>query len=266
MRPWWPIAILALADSRVDAPPFSRAASARPLMRHLIASKDFRDGFVEMLPACVGLIPFGLVCGVGAAAAGASWLASLGMSAIIFSGAAQIMAAQLVAVDAPFLVIVLTCVVLGLRFLMYSAAMASYVKPLPVRLQKALAFLLTDQVFAAAVRRFDAGGDRHAAGMHFLGCGVALWLVWQFSCALGFFAGNLIPLSWSIEFAVPLCFLALLAPQFRHAPAVVAAVTAGIAVLALQDLPMRLNLIVAGLLGILAGTCADFARERWTAH
>ena len=68
---------------------------AHPPMRHLIASKDFREGFAEMLPACIGLLPFGLVCGVGAAAAGANWLASLGMSAIIFSGAAQIIAAQL---------------------------------------------------------------------------------------------------------------------------------------------------------------------------
>ncbi len=54
-------------------------------MRHLIASKDFREGFAEMLPACIGLTPFGLVCGVGAQAAGADWLATLGMATIIFS-------------------------------------------------------------------------------------------------------------------------------------------------------------------------------------
>ena len=233
-------------------------------MRHLLTSKDFREGFIEMLPACVGLAPFGLVCGVGAAAAGANWLGSLGMSAIIFSGAAQIVAAQLVAADAPLLVIVLTCFVLGLRFLMYSAAMAPYLKPLPPRMQKALAFLLTDQAFAVAVRRFNASDDRHAAGMHFLGCGMALWSVWQITCMVGFFAGNLIPSAWSLEFAVPLCFIALVAPLFRDAPAVIAALTAGVAVMLLSGLPMRLNLVVAGLLGILAGTLADFARERWT--
>ena len=217
-----------------------------------------------MLPACVGLLPFGLVCGVGAAAAGADWLGSLGMSAIIFSGAAQIVAAQLVAADAPLLVIVLTCVVLGLRFLMYSAAMAPFLKPLPARWQKGLAFLLTDQAFAVAVRRFNASADRHGAGLHFLGCGMALWSFWQFACMVGFLAGNLIPAAWSLEFAVPLCFIALLAPLFRDAPSIVAAVTAGVAVLAMSHLPMRLNLIVAGVLGILAGTLADLVRERWT--
>jgi predicted branched-subunit amino acid permease len=233
-------------------------------IRRVLDSEDFRAGFVEMLPACVGLIPFGLVCGVGAAAAGANWLGALGMSTIIFSGAAQILAAQLVAAGAPLAVIILTCLVLGLRFLMYSAAMAPYLKPLSPRWQTTLAFLLTDQAFAASIRRFHADDAPHAAAAHFLGAGAALWCFWQITNMIGFFAGNLIPARWSLEFAVPLCFLALVAPLLRNAPTVVAAVTAGIAVLALAALPMRLNLIVAGLLGIAAGTLADVARERWT--
>jgi predicted branched-subunit amino acid permease len=227
-------------------------------------SRDFRDGFLEMLPACLGLVPFGIVCGVGAAAAGASWLTSLGMSAIIFSGAAQIVAAQMIAADAPLLVIVLTTTVLGLRLLMYSAAIAPYLRPLPGRWQRALAFMLSDQVFAAAIRRFHIDDDRIAAGRHFLGSGFALWFAWQVSCMLGYFAGNLIPAAWSLEFAVPLCFIALVAPLYRESPTILAATTAGIAVLALAHLPMRLNLLAAGLLGILAGTIADLARERWT--
>jgi predicted branched-subunit amino acid permease len=235
-------------------------------MRHIIVSQDFRDGFVEMLPACVGLFPFGVVCGVGAAAAGADWLASLGMSAIVFSGAAQIVTAQMVAGGAPFAIIVLTTFVLGLRLLMYSAAIAPYLKPLPVRWQRGLAFLLSDQVFAAGIKRFHIGDDAHAAGLHFLGSGIALWLDWQVACMIGYFAGNLIPPAWALEFAVPLCFIALVAPLFRDAPSVLAAITAGIMVLAMNHLPMKLNLIVAGVLGIVVGTLADLARERWKAR
>jgi len=232
-------------------------------MRNVLASRDFREGFVEMLPACLGLLPFGIVCGVGAAAAGTGWLGSLGMSAIVFSGAAQIVAAQMLAADAPFAVIVLTTTVLGLRLLMYSAAIAPYLKPLPEHWQRTLAFLLSDQVFAAAIRRFRIDENREAAGRHFLGSGVALWLTWQVACMLGFFAGNLIPSAWSLEFAVPLCFIALVAPLFRDAPSILAAVTAGIGVLALAGLPMRLNLIVAGLIGIAVGKVADLVREKW---
>ena len=235
-------------------------------MRHIVASIDFREGFAEMLPACVGLVPFGLVCGVGAASAGADFWAALGMSMIMFSGAAQILASQLLAAGAPFAVVVLTCFVAGLRFLMYSAAMAPYLAPLPARWQNALAFLLTDQAFAASIRRFDAKHDPHAGALHFLGGGLALWGCWQATNVVGYFVGNLIPASWSLEFAVPLCFIALIAPHLNTVPTLVAATSAAVAVFALAGLPMKLNLIAAGLVGIVAGTLVDLARERWSAR
>ena len=93
---------------------------------------------------------------------------------------------------------------------------------------------------------------------------MALYLCWQLTNMIGFFAGNVIPAAWSLEFAVPLCFVALVAPLLREAPTVLAAVVAGVAVIALGGLPMKLNLIVAGVIGIVAGTLADIARERWT--
>jgi predicted branched-subunit amino acid permease len=65
---------------------------------------------------------------------------------------------------------------------------------------------------------------------------------------------------------VPLCFIALVAPLLRDVPAIAAAVAAGSFVLALAALPMKLNLIFAGLIGIGAGTLADLARERWKAR
>lgn len=65
---------------------------------------------------------------------------------------------------------------------------------------------------------------------------------------------------------MPLCFIALVAPLFRNAPTILAAIVAGVAVLALDGMPMRLNLIIAGLAGIAAGTLADILRERWTRH
>jgi predicted branched-subunit amino acid permease len=235
-------------------------------MRRFAADPDFRAGFAEMMPACVAMTPFGLVCGVGAAAAGATLWGALGLSAIVFSGAAQILAVQLLAAGAPLAVIVLTCFVAGLRFVIYSAAMAPYLRSLPPRWQQGLAFLLTDQAFAAAIRRFHGGADPRAGGLHFLGGGFALWLLWQVMNVIGYFAGNLIPAAWSIDFAVPLCFIALVAPHLRTSPTIVAALVAGAGVLAFAALPMKLSLIVAGVAGIVAGTIADFAQERWTAR
>ena len=235
-------------------------------LRRLAASPDFRAGFVEMLPACVGLIPFGVVCGVGAQAAGVDLLAAIGLATIIFSGAAQILAVQLYAAGAPLAIVVLTCFVLVLRLVMYSAAMAPHLASLSPRWQRGLAFVLTDQAFAAAIRRFNATHDPREGARYFAGCGAALWITWQATNLAGYLAGNLIPVSWSLDFAVPLCFIALVAPLMRNVPNVTAALVAAVAVLAFGTLPMKLNLIVAGVLGIVAGTLAELAGERWKAR
>lgn len=213
-----------------------------------------------MAPPLVGMLPFGLVCGVGAQSAGASVWESLGLSALMFSGAAQILATQLVAAGAPVAVTILTCFVVGLRFLMYSAAMAPHLKPLPPRWRNALAFLLTDQAFAAGIRRFRETGDTRNGASYFLGAGVLLWVTWQAFCLAGFWAGNVIPASWSLDFIVPLCFLALLVPTLEVHSTRIAALAAGIAVVALDALPMRLSLICAGLIGIAAGMITESRR------
>src|SRR6476469_8384533 len=123
-------------------------------MRTHFSRSAFIEGVRDMLPMTVGLIPFGIVCGVGAISAGASPVAALAMSMIVFSGAAQIIAAQLLAAGAPLAVIVLSCFVVGLRFLMYSAAMAPGHRLVPDGRRHLVAFLLYDEAFAEALRGF----------------------------------------------------------------------------------------------------------------
>jgi len=229
-------------------------------MSGFFSRPDFVAGARDMTPPLVGLVPFGLVCGVGAQSAGASPWEALGLSALMFSGAAQILAAQLIAAGAPIAVTILTCVVVGLRFLMYSAAMAPHLKSLPSRWRHALSFLLTDQAFAAGIRRFRETGDTRNGASYFLGTGVLLWTMWQVTCFAGYWVGNVIPVAWSLEFVVPLCFLALLVPTLEDGSTRVAALAAGVAVVALDALPMRLSLICAGVIGIAAGMLAEARR------
>ena len=184
-------------------------------MRAHFSRPAFFEGVRDMLPMLMGIVPFGVVCGVGALSAGASPLATLAMSLIIFSGAAQIAATQLIADGAPFAVIVLTCFVLSLRFLMYSAAMAPHLRALDSRWRNLLAFLLTDQAFASTIQRFRESGDLRANASYFLGAGMLLWVTWGVTTVAGVLLGSVIPASWQLEFVVPLCFIAILAPLLR---------------------------------------------------
>ncbi len=203
------------------------------------------------------MIPFGIVCGVGAITAGASPVAALAMSMIIFSGAAQIIAAQLLAAGAPFAVIVLSCFVISLRFLMYSAALAPYLKPVDHRWRNLVAFLLTDQAFASSIRRFRESTDLRANVSYFVGGGAVLWLAWQIATIAGILAGAVIPASWQLEFVVPLCFLAPARAAAARPHGADRVRDAAVAAVALDSMPMRLSMICAGLAGIVAGVVAD---------
>jgi predicted branched-subunit amino acid permease len=210
-----------------------------------------------MSPMLIGLVPFGVVCGVGAIAAGASPVAALAMSMIMFSGAAQIVAAQLLAAGAPFAVILLSCFVVSLRLIMYSAAMAPYLRPLDHRWRALLAYVLTDQAFARTIQRFRESDDVAANASYFLGSGALLWVTWQLATVLGIVAGQIVPASWQLEFVVPLCFISILVPLLRERVSLLVFAVTAIAAVVLDAMPLRLSMICAGSLGILAGIIAD---------
>jgi 4-azaleucine resistance transporter AzlC len=226
-------------------------------MRAHFLRSAFFDGIREMSPMLIGIVPFGMVCGVGAIAVGASPVAALAMSMIMFSGAAQIVAIQLLAADAPFAVIVLSCLVVSLRLIMYSAAMAPYLRQLDNRWRVVLAYVLTDQAFAGTIQRFRDSDDLSGNASYFLGTGVLLWGTWQVSTLIGILAGQIVPASWQLEFVVPLCFIAVLMPLLRDRVSLLVFVVSAVAVVALDAMPLRLSMICAGLLGIGSGVLAD---------
>jgi len=226
-------------------------------LRSHLSRRDFFEGLRDMIPPQLGLLPWGLVCGVGAQALGASIWSALGMSIIVFSGSAQIVAMQLINAQAPIVVIVLTCFVLGLRLVVYSAAMAPYLKALSPGWRAIFAYVLADQSFAVSIRRFREHDDYRRGVSYFLGCGLTLWVGWQLSNIAGYWLGNILPASWSLDFTVPLCFLALVVPALHDRPSRIAALAAGVSVIVLDPLPLRLSLICAGLIGIAAGLVAE---------
>jgi predicted branched-subunit amino acid permease len=226
-------------------------------MRAHFSRSGFVDGVRDIAPMMLGMVPFGIVCGVGAVAAGASPIAALAMSMIMFSGAAQIVATQLLVAGAPFAVILLSCLVVSLRLVMYSAAMAPHLRPLDHRWRSVLSFLLTDQAFAQTIQRFRSSGDLRANASYFLGSGLFTWVIWQLATVIGIVAGQVIPASWELEFTVPLCFLAVLAPVLRDRISMLVFVVAAVAVVALDAMPLRLSMICAGLLAIAAGMLGD---------
>lgn len=217
-------------------------------------------GARDTLPLVPGAVAFALVYAIAARAAHIpAWLTQA-MSFIIFAGSAQFAVVALVAIGTPVVVIVITGVVLNLRHLLYSATLAPAWQDVPRPWRVVLAYLLTDEMFGIVVGRIGtlSPGERRS---YALGSGLTLWSFWQAGTAVGVLASAQIPSAWSLDFAAPLTFIALLVPLIKDRTSVLAAaVTAGAAVVAFGA-PLKLGIILATGVGVVAGMALD-AMER----
>jgi len=217
-------------------------------------SENFWAGVRAEIPLLIGVFPFGMIYGALALNAGLSNLAAQMMSSLVFAGSAQFITAQLVHDAAPGLVIILTIAVVNLRHMLYSASLAPYLAALSTRWKILLSYLLTDEAYAPSIIHYEKEGLRPFSHWFLLGAGLVLWTNWQISTALGIFLGKAIPDSWSLDFALPLTFIAMVVPVLKNRPMIAAALSAGVVALVVYSLPYRLGLIVAALVGIAVGT------------
>jgi predicted branched-subunit amino acid permease len=219
--------------------------------------EEFLAGSREVAPVLIGTIPFGFVTGVATVSAGMTAIQGIGLSVLSFSGIAQLIAAQLIAADSPIIVTVAAAFVVSLRFLMYSAALSPHLAHLSRGWRMGLAYVMTDQTFAAGIRHFNAPGEPGNRHWFFTGGALTLYVTWQTAVIFGVLAGAAVPASWSLDFAVVLSFIALLVPAVRTRADLATAIVAGAAALLVAGLPYRLSLVVASIAGIAAGMAIE---------
>lgn len=214
---------------------------------------EFLSGVRAELPLLLGVVPFGLIFGVLGLAAGLPGWAVVLSSSLIFAGASQVVFAQLWGGATPPPVMVATVGVVNLRHLLYSAAVAAYLRALPWRWKLLLAYLLTDEAFAAAIGRLRDGPATPHRHWFLFGTGFTLWAGWQLSTLGGVLLGAAIPENWSLDFSIALTFIALLVLSVQRRSDAWAAIAAAAVVLPALALPHKLGLLVAAGVGIAVG-------------
>lgn len=225
------------------------------------AKKSFWEGVRAEIPLLIGVFPFGMIYGALALNAGLSAFASQMMSSIVFAGSAQFVTAQLVKDAAPGFVIILTIAIVNLRHMLYSASLAPYLKHLSLKWKFLLSYLLTDEAYAPSILQYEKEGVKPFSHWFLLGAGISLWLTWQVSTALGIFLGTEMPDDIPLDFALPLTFIAMVVPILKKRPMIAAAVSAGVTALLAYNLPFKLGLILAALVGILVGTVLENKKD-----
>ena len=212
------------------------------------------EGAKRCLPIEVAGFAIGLVFGVLAGQAGLSAAETVLMSALVFSGATQFVVLGLWAAPLPVAAIVLTTLVVNLRYVLMGATLAPWFSGLSRLKAYGSIFFLADENWALAMGE-HAKGRRDAAFL--IGGGLAMFASWTISSLLGRAVGGALedPARWGLDFAFTAVFLALLAGLWRGRksdllPWVGAA---AVAVAAHLVLPGQWYVLLGGLAGSMAG-------------
>lgn len=215
---------------------------------------QFLGGVRAEIPIAFGVLPFGIIYGVIALAAGLTPAQAQAMSVIVFAGSAQFIGAELMGLGTPISILWLTTFVVNVRHMLYSVALGPELQHLSRPWRWLLAYLLTDEAYVVtAVHYDDPKSPRLHRHWYMLGAGLMLWVTWQSSTAVGVYLGTEIPASWGLDFALALTFIGIVVPLLNRRPMIAAAVTAGVIAVVTFSLPYNLGLVLATLAGIGVG-------------
>ncbi len=210
-------------------------------------------------PFILVIAPFGLLFGVVGTEAGLNLAEVMGFTVLVIAGAAQFTAVQLMADNAPTLIVLATALAVNLRMAMYSASLVPYLGAAPVWQRALAAYGLVDQSYAASILEYerDPALSVPARMAFFAGCFLVIAPFWYGATLAGALVGTAIPPAFALDFAIPVTFLAMIAPALRTLPHVVAAGVSVTAALLLAGLPYGSGLLVAAGLAMAAGAGSE---------
>ena len=212
------------------------------------------QGMRAMTPLLPGIVPFGLIAGFTPASFGFTWFDAGAGSLLLFAGASQLAAYQLMHESASLWVILFTVAAINLRYLLYSASIAPHLADASRPIRLLAGYGLTDQIYAICHRDYPTHDwDLQERVAYYAGGTFLLWGLWQACTVVGAFVGQIIPVFWSLEFMIPLTFLALALNTLKTRSHQVAALIGAIVSFAGLQLPYNLGLMLGGIAGIIAG-------------
>ena len=216
----------------------------------------FREAALHMAPLATGLSAWGLMTGVAMVKSGMSVIEALAMTFLVYAGSSQLAAIPLIVAGAPAWVILATGFCVNLRFLVFSLHLRPYLMYLPRWERMVHGYLTADLSYAMFTRRFpqprEGAAERREQEAYLAGNYFVTWCAWIASSMLGIALGNLIPSSWGLGFAGVLCLVGIVCSLANTRLRLVAALVAGAAAVATYALPLKLNVVVAIVVAVLA--------------
>lgn len=213
--------------------------------------RGFRDG----MPFFLVIAPFATLFGVLATESGLSVFETVAFSVAVIAGSAQFAALQLMNENAPLLVVIASALIVNLRMAMYSAALVPYLGPLPLWKRVIAAYFIVDVTYAASAIDYEKHPDETVAQKfgYFMGVMTPVCPLWYLFAAIGALLGASIPSENGLDFALPIAFIAMVAPALTTKAHRGAALASCLLALGLVWVPFNLGLIFASIGGMVVG-------------
>ncbi|CAM7194737.1 putative branched-chain amino acid permease (azaleucine resistance) [Klebsiella pneumoniae] len=219
-------------------------------------------GASAIMPLCIGDFLFSFIVGALSVSAGMSVWQSTAWSAIVIAGSAQMLALNMLKTGATLGVIIFTTLIINLRHVLYSASISGTVREASFFKKCFMSYALTDEVYATTVKEME--GNKKEKYLFYGSAMITFWAIWVLADFLGALVGASFPHieKYGLDFAMVAAFIAIVVPQIKSQACTVAAVVAAVSGVLLVVLPYSLGIVVASVLGVLAGLCVDLAEER----
>jgi 4-azaleucine resistance transporter AzlC len=226
-------------------------------MKMADTKREFLRGARNTVPLFLGIAPFAMVVGVAAREAGLDAAQGTFFSLSMIAGTAQLAAVQLYGAGASAAIVLLTAMVVNLRYSMYSLSLHPVLEKRSYIERLLAAFLLSDQSFVVSMTELETNPDNPSLPTFLFGSSLAVFVVWVAGIFLGFVLKAIIPAGLSLDFVIPLAFMFLLVPHLGgkdRQTSVLAAIVASVVLV--PRLPLQSGLLVSILIGIGSGMAA----------
>ena len=184
-----------------------------------------RLALAEGWPILLSAAVVGMTFGVTARQSGLDLVEISGMSLLIYAGASQFAAVELVRSGAAVPAVILAAFFINLRHLLMATALRPRFAARSLTERLGLAYLLTDEAFTMGVGWYRRGRGTVTSYTVF---GTALWLAWNLATVAGALLGNRIsePRRLGVDFAITASFLSIVALAVRGKTDVLVALVA----------------------------------------
>lgn len=181
--------------------------------KHKRELNEIQEGLAAGLPVVIGYFPIALAFGILASTVGIRLGESVLFSLLVFAGASQFMALNLIAAGAGVYEVILATLLVNFRHFLMSASFSARLGPEFRKHVPWIAFGLTDEVFSVASFRQGGYSTRYLLFLE-----LSAWGSWVGGTAVGYVAGTVLPLFLQNALGIALyaMFTALLIPEARN--------------------------------------------------